>query len=163
MSLAIAPIASDAPIIASDPNTNRLTGNISTFFRQWLLIVTNLLQAAIAVQGTPFSQTINAALLTTTICRTTQAGLYQVMVYGRVTVPDGVASSFQVTIGWLEHGVALTRALTLVNGDLVTSQDDAIRVIYADATSNITIASTYASTTANKMHALLKAAVALVA
>lgn len=163
MATQLAPIASDAPIVASDPKTQQLTGNISTFFRKWLLALTQLLQAAVVVQGTALTKaTQNAALVTTTLWTTTQAGLYRVTYTVRVVAVDGVSSSVQVTIGWLDGGVAQTQIGATVNGDTTVSRDQTSLPMFVDANSTITIAASYASNTPGQMKYTLRAIAELV-
>lgn len=158
MAVQLAPIASDAPIVATDPTSEKLTGNISTFFRKWLLALTQLLQAAVTAQGTTLTKTgQTAALVTTTLWTTTVAGLYRVNYTVKVTAADGVSSSVQITIGWLDGGIALTSVGTNVNGDTTASFGDLSKVIHADSGSTITIAASYASNTPAKMVYALRA------
>jgi hypothetical protein len=104
---------------------------------------------------------LGAALGTTTIFTTRVAGRYRISYYTRKTVADGVSSSLTATIGWLEGGVPLTEAGTVLNVDNTGQYDSKTRDVYADAGVNLTIATAYASNTPGNMRYSLDASVEL--
>lgn len=79
-------------------------------------------------------------------------GLYCLWMYLRVTDPDPVSSSAQVTISWTNGGVVQSFVGTLVNGNLTTSKQQQIIPLYIDGNTVITYAVAYTSNTANDMH-----------
>jgi hypothetical protein len=127
------------------------TGSISIFFRlAWQLLVDSF-------QITPTVDALDktnqsAALVTTTLHLSTSGGRHDVHYSIVRTVNDGVSSSAQVTIGWVQNGVAKTfvaTALTEASG--LSYQGQAVP-IFVDVNSAITIAVGYASNTPNAMH-----------
>jgi len=124
-------------------------GTITTFFRlAWEALRSSFQLAPSVAVFSKVAQT--AALPTTTLFTTLQAGLYRVSWYLRVTGPDGVSSAVQVTIGWTET-LPLTRAGANVTGDTITSLDTGSVLLQVDAPTNLTIATSYASNTPNQM------------
>jgi hypothetical protein len=79
-------------------------------------------------------------------------GLYNLWMYLRVTDPDGVSSSAQVTITWTNGGVTQTFVGTNVNGDTTTSKQQQVIPLYIDGNTAITYEVAYASNTPNAMH-----------
>lgn len=73
-------------------------------------------------------------------------GLYRVSYYVRITTPGSVSSSLTVTVGWADHGTSLTLSGTAMTGNTTATLQQYIGMIYADAGSPITYATTYAST-----------------
>jgi hypothetical protein len=67
-------------------------------------------------------------------------------------MPDGVASSFQVTIGYVDGSVSLSHVGANVNGDTPSSLDKFVIEVYCDANTILSLSGTYASTTPAKMH-----------
>ena len=89
-------------------------------------------------------------------------GLYQVSIWSRVEVPDGVASAVQVTITYTSGGVVQTCVGTNVNGDTTTSKSQQIVPLWIDEGTAVTYQTSYASTTPNKMEYQLAIALQLV-
>ena len=100
-----------------------------------------------------------AALATTTIRTTLIQADYEVSYYIRKTAADGVSSSLTVTLSWTENGVAQTRAFAALTTDTTAANQSAVIPILADATTDITIAISYASNTPNAMTYLYRAGV----
>jgi len=151
MSAALAPIASTA-VIVEGQESGRGVGTITVFFRQWLLSLIARVQQAIFVSSPP-TKTINAtaAIVTATLHAVKFAGEYRVGYYFQKIVPDGAASTLQVTIGWLYRGVAQTFVGPLLATDTINAYQGGSIELMADANSDITYAIAYSSTTPNKM------------
>jgi hypothetical protein len=81
------------------------------------------------------------------------AGLYSVSWYLAVTIADGVSSSAQVAIAWVDNGnnKSYTGAAMTGNTTSTVQVNEAI-TIYSDAASPITYSVTYASNTPGQMH-----------
>lgn len=96
--------------------------------------------------------TQNAAIATTAVYTTLNAGRYRISYYIRKTQVDGVSSSLTVTLGWTESGVPLTETFAAIAADSVTTgkQEGSI-VIYADSATDLTFAVAYASNTPGQM------------
>lgn len=78
-------------------------------------------------------------------------GLYTVQLWSRVEVPDGAASSVQITITYTSGGVIQTFVGTLVNGNTTTSKSQQIVPIWVDGGTSLTYETAYASTTPGAM------------
>lgn len=79
------------------------------------------------------------------------AGLYRITYYARITRAAGTSSSLTVTLGWTDQGQALTPSGTAITGNTVTTFQSASILVYSDAASPITYATTYASVGAPTM------------
>lgn len=79
------------------------------------------------------------------------AGLYRVSWNARVKTPAGVASSFQVTIGYTDGGVAQTFVGTVLNGNTTTTKESQDEVLRIDLGTSITYALAYTSNPAAAM------------
>lgn len=80
------------------------------------------------------------------------AGLYRVCWAAKVVTVAGVASSFQVTVGWTWKSVAQQWVGTLKNGNLTTTYEaSSVPLMYVDAASPITYAVAYTSNPAAAM------------
>jgi hypothetical protein len=87
------------------------------------------------------------------------AGLYQVSWYARITTAAGVSSSLTVSIGWVEHGVALGFSGPALTGNTVTSVQTGTVLVQIDANSAITYSTIYASNPAGVMRYALTVSV----
>lgn len=93
----------------------------------------------------------NASIGVTALVPSAAQGRYRVTVHARVTTVDGVASSLIPVISYTNGGVACTQsgaALTSNNTGLPASWTFAV---IADASTPISFATTYASTTPGQM------------
>lgn len=123
-------------------------------WRRWLLLLresVDLSQVSIPVEA-QLDQ--NASLATTSMDGgTLSAGLYSVSWYLAITVADGVSSSAQVAIAWVDSGNAKSYTAAAVTGNTTsTVQVDQIITIYSDGASPISYTLTYASNTPGAMH-----------
>lgn len=141
------PIPLGVPIVVKDP----VFGAITEFYRlQWQnLIDGNTLTPNVALASLLTPQT--AAIPTTSAFVTATGGLYRVAYYLRKTVADGVSSSLQMTVGFVDHGGALTEVFPALTTDTASAHQSGSVLIWADATSTISYAIAYASNTPAKM------------
>jgi hypothetical protein len=91
-----------------------------------------------------------ASIGATNLVAAAPVGLYQVCWFVNVTRAATTSSSILVTIGW-NDGVALTKASTAQAGNTTSVYDQACFAAYAAAATNITYATTYASSGATTM------------
>jgi hypothetical protein len=145
----IAPINAQTPI-AEDAKGNPL-GYISRYFRQWLLAITTQLQSFVPTYPSLSLTGQAASLVTTTAYATTAAGLYRVSYYVRITQAATVNSSLTVTLGWLESTVALSQAFAAVTGNTIATIQSGSILVRADAESDLTVSTVYASAGATPM------------
>ena len=122
-------------------------------WRSWLR---NLRQeVARSAQGVPTVPLLNqqAAIPVTALDNGAQsAGLFSVSWYLAVVVAAGVSSSVQVTIAWVDQGVAKSYSAPALAGNTTTTvQVNEHLLIYSDAGSPITYAIAYASNPAGVM------------
>lgn len=125
-------------------------GGILYFFRARWQELQSAFQQTPTVASVALT-TQSAAIVTATVYTTPDAGIYRVSWYLRKTIADGVSSSVQITVGWVDHAVSLTESGAAVTTDTVTAQQSGSKVVYADAITDLTYAIAYASNTANKM------------
>lgn len=147
------PLDSQIPLIdvGKDAKTR---GYATYYFRERWNALQGRVQRVPYLAGDPISRAGQGAsiLATPLVLDTVPAGLYEVRWYARVTTPDGVSSSLQVTIGWTESGQALTVSGAAITGDSVTSIQSAIApLLQVDQGGSITYATTYASNTPGQM------------
>ena len=125
-------------------------GTVTDFFRlAWQAVIDGFQRVALVASVALAGQT--DAIATTTAYTVRSGGRYRVSWYLRKTIADGVASSLTITLGWVESGVALTESGAVVNTDSVIAQQNGSVTVVADASSDLTFAMAYASTTPNKM------------
>lgn len=125
-------------------------GLITTFFRLlWQTLVTSfgLTPDRAVVQAT----TVAASVTTQVAYTTLAAGWYRLSYYLRKTVADGVSSSLTLTWGWTDHGASLSEAQSALTTDTTAAQQSGTKLLYADGSSGLTFAISYASNTPAKM------------
>lgn len=139
MAAALPPIPLEAPV--TEDKTFVLTQDwwrwIDLFIRRFQKCAQTL--KAIALTG----QT--AAIVTSNLYTTLEAGVYRVSYAMRVTTPATTSSSLTITIGWSDAGVALSQSGAALTGNLVTSQQNGSFLVRCDGGSIITYAEAYAS------------------
>ncbi len=81
-------------------------------------------------------------------------GLYRLNYYLRTTTPGGASSAFQLTVGWIDGGVAQTLQSANVNGNTTTSLAQGSFVLHVDTDTKVTYAVSYASTPAGAAYDL---------
>lgn len=142
-------------LIAPPTRVPPLDGLPNPFAREWrdyLQTLQNVGQASPQILQEASIAGNTAAIPTTLLALpSVSAGFYRVSVYFLVTIPAGVTSSLQVTIGWTDHGLAASRVIpALVNGALAANGGDCIP-LHVDDNSPITYTVAYASNPANQM------------
>ena len=145
MPRALPPIPSNTPI--ADPKDGRIT----TFMRlRWQELVDGWAQSGSVATVPVLAQT--AALATTSVYTTFASGDYRVSWYLRKTRADGAASSATVTIGCVDQdGQALTYTGAALTVDSVAAWQSETKQIRCVASSDLTVAVAYSSTTPGQM------------
>jgi hypothetical protein len=95
-------------------------------------------------------QTQSASVAATAIATAVPAGLYLVCWSSQITRAATTSSSLTITLGW-NNGSAQTKANAALATNTLNAQDQACVAINAAASSNITLAATYASTGGTSM------------
>ena len=150
----IAPLSTTSELIARDQQ-GKLTGTITSYFRQWLLALTDRIGAAaqlLKVVTVPNVLAAGAAAIATTAAWTTTAtGLYRLTYVLRVTQQATVSSNLQLTLGWTRAGIALPAVFAaIVNGGPTSVQSGSV-LVRADNASDLTYATAYISAGATPM------------
>lgn len=136
----LAPIAADVAIVER-------TGVITRVFRQWLLALTDRLEAtATAVQRAIRLTDQQAAITTAKAATTVVAGLYRVSWAIRVTTVDSVSNSLTVTLGWVDGGVACTEVFPAITGNTVATVGHGSLTVHIDALADVTYEVAYGAT-----------------
>ena len=138
-----------APIPDGIAITERSGTGSGFFLLRWQELRDGFGSVPVAGSVTKTGQT--ASLATTAVLTLTSSGWYRISTYARVTSPDGVSSSLSVTVGWTENAQALTKTSAAMTGDTVTTGQSTETPVYADASTDLTVATTYASNTPNLM------------
>jgi LDH2 family malate/lactate/ureidoglycolate dehydrogenase len=147
----LTPIPADTPIVDKK-------GAITFYFRlAWQSLIDAFQQVPTVAATEVLAQA--AALVTTALYTTRAAGLYRISWYLRKTTADGVSSSLTLTLGWTETAFAQSEAQAAVAVDAVTAQQSGQKVVYADESTDLTIAVAYASNTPGAMKWRLDASV----
>lgn len=130
----------------------------------WLLPLTNSVNAAPQQIGLFIDRTGQSAAIVATALDggSLATGLYQLSIWSRVEIVDGVSSSVQVTVTYTSGGVVQTFVGTLVNGNLTTSKSQQTVPLWIDANTAVTYQTAYASNTPAMMRYQLTIALQLV-
>ncbi len=122
-------------------------------WRTWFLRLRQSVDlSSLAVKSVRLQGQNAAVAITSLDGGTLSAGLYAVSWYMTVVVAAGVSSSAQVTVAWVDHGVAKSYTAAGMTGNtLATVQGDQRVVLYSDAASPITFAVAYSSNSAGAM------------
>lgn len=88
---------------------------------------------------------LSASVGTTAALTTKSQGYYRLAYSVRITQAASTSSSLTVTLGWLETAVSVTLSGAAVTGNTTTSAQSGSVVVRADANSDLTYATTYAS------------------
>lgn len=128
------------------------SGHVGRTWLDWFITLRNLLNWAVKREQTVRLTAQGAAIATTNIpLNTLSAGLYRLSWYVRVTRAATTSSSVQLTLGWTDGSVALTKVGANVNGNTTASYDSDAVLIRVDKDSAMTYSATYASTGATSM------------
>ena len=148
-----------APIPQGLPITDEQGAATLFFLLRWQDLITSFTQTPTVAKVN--ASGLTAALATTAIRTLTVAGDYEVGYYIQKTTADGVSSSLTVTLSWTSNGIAQTRAFAALTTDTTGANQSAVIPIYADASTDVTIAVAYASNTPNTMAWLYRATLKL--
>lgn len=128
---------------------------LSTAWQATLRTVQELLEAVPVVSGFVEVDAQGSAISTTNVPAPPRKngtglaeGTYRVSYYLRTVTPGGVSSSFQLTLGWTDGGVAQSMTSAALNGNTTTSVVQGSAYLHVDTDSAVTYAVTYASTPA---------------
>lgn len=149
MAAQIDPPRSIAPISSSDPNSI-----VTSDWLLWFYQILQNLQGATRTLGSPLQLTgQNTAIGLSTLTLPTLAnGNCRVNWYIRIEVPDGVASSVALTIGFTDTAIALSKTFPAITGDTIATFGEGSMFVPIDQNTAITYQTSYGSVTPNKMH-----------
>lgn len=135
------------------PLVQPTTGAASRYWVQWWTDLRQMATDSPRVVVSPVSLTGQTASITTTNISPGQvaAGLYRLSYYARVTGPANVSSSLTTTLGWTDHGQALTASGAGLAANDILIPESLTLMVYSDALTPITYATTYASVAAARM------------
>ena len=120
-------------------------GTITAFFRLRWDSVQQATQVLPAIGAATITVPQAGAIGTTRLFTARVAGFYVLLAYLRKTTPAAGSSSLQLTWGWTDHGTPLTDAQPALTTDTSISNQSLMRVVYADANSDVTYSLAYAS------------------
>jgi hypothetical protein len=146
------------PIPDREPLIEQGTSYIDGIWYRWLSVLRNLGANSTGQTGSTLVKTGQHAAITTTslVLPALTNATYRVSGYLRVTTPDGVSSSVQLTLGWTESALTLSKTLAAVTGDTVTSVQDGQLTAFVDQGSALTYSTAYSSNTPGAMQYTLR-------
>lgn len=151
------PIPYNDPVVERDQDTEdpkrRIIGTISRLWGRFIQtsILKRLDACAIRLKKVDLAGQ-NATIGPTVIALALlPGGFYRVNYNIRVQVPAGVASSYELIIGWLDGGVAQSFTTGVIAGNTTTTQSQRTFPIQIDQNSSITYAVNYTSNPAANM------------
>jgi hypothetical protein len=140
------------PLPLGDPIATRTGLCGDTWSRLFAEMVKIIDQTPNQIVDPPSVTAQSAAIATTTLAPAQQiAGLYRVTWYARITTAAGVASSLTVTVGFSDHGQAMTFSGAAIAGNTVTSAQSESVMFYSDEFTAITYSTAYVSNPASAM------------
>lgn len=137
-------------LIERDQETNALTEFVTTPFQQWLLSLTQRIQASTGALNV-VTLTGQAASIGATSFGTLPAGLYEVTWYARITQAATTSSSLTVTMGWTESGITLAKSFPAITGNTTGTVDSGTFMVRNDSNTLINYSTTYATVGATPM------------
>lgn len=151
MALAITSPPIQSPLVEPPAMGKTPTWLATRVWLDWLNSLVSRAQVAAYVVASATLAAQNASIGVTALVPSAAQGRYRITVHARVTTVDGVASSLIPVISYTNGGVACTQsgaALTSNNTGLPASWTFAV---IADASTPVSFATTYASTTPGQM------------
>ena len=144
-SIAPPPISND--LVSFTDKDPSIRGKITPIWANWLqLSLLAPVQSSSQLIGSVTKTAQTAAILTTPIpLASLSSGRYRITWYARVTAAAAMSSSFQVTLGWTETGVAQTFVGALANGNLTTTNQSQSFMAQIDQATALSYAVAYAS------------------
>lgn len=139
---------------------------LSRKFYLWLYEIWGRIKVCIALAGPVYAKTNqSASIVAATIYTVTQAGLYRVGYYARVTTIPTTSFSLTVAVSWRDGAVTKTQTFTAFTGApgaLASAFQSGEITVRADSGTLITMTVTYASVGATAMIFAIDAPVELV-
>jgi hypothetical protein len=134
------------------PRTNDVLqtqkGKIAQWWDNWFQEIAKMLDAANtgAVSLSAQSASVAATNITPdTPTASLAAGLYQISYSARITQAAGISSSLTPAFGWTDGGVACSFTGAAMTGNSTNTTQQAVIPIQVDAGTNVSYATTYAS------------------
>jgi hypothetical protein len=123
----------------------RISGRVTHAMRYWLLSVTDRINNTPERLGTVEKTTQAASLSATAIAVPSIApGVYRISAAARITRAASSSSSLTITFGWTQ-AVACTVSGTAMTGNTTATTGSLVAIVRADQATNLTYATTYAS------------------
>lgn len=121
------------------------TGAASRYWVQWWTDLRQMATDSPRVVVSPVALTGQGSSITTTSISPGQvaAGLYRFSYYMRLTTAASTSSSLITTLGWTDHGQALTVSGPGLTANLVTIPESYSIMMYSDALTPITYATAF--------------------
>lgn len=138
-------------LVEREQQTNRVTDQITTVFRQWLLSLTGRIGTASHFASPATVSGSGASIGVTALGAAVAPGIYRVSFYARITRPGTVSSSLTVTLSWTDGGVACTKSFTAITGNTTGTTGSETYLVRSDSGTNVSYSTTYASVGATTM------------
>jgi len=141
--MALDPVPNTTPINAAESKLWQL----QQVWYQWLNRLRQMVNAAVGIVGDA-ALTAQAASIAATALNpgTLAAGLYRASYAVQVTRASSATSGIQVLLAWTSGGVAQSFSGTNLTTNLTTTHEGQSVTMLVDASTNVTYATTYAST-----------------
>lgn len=152
MALNPPPMPTETPLVETDRTMN-------WFWTQFFVARDQLIQAAATTLVDEVVVSQAAAIGATPLDIGTNAALYRVNLYTRITQPATVSSSLTPTFRWTEGGVSLSKTYTALTGNTTTTYLVDVFPVRVDATTSLTYETAYASVGATPMQYSMEIAV----
>ena len=143
-------IGKPAPLM--DAVVNRVNGLLSPPWQEWFArLPTTLHSIPNIVNVTELTEQNTSLSATDFSLAVLPAGLYRVSYLARITTAAGVSSSLTVALAWTDAGVAKALTGAAITANTTATYQSADVLIYVDAGTDVTYATTYASNAASAM------------
>ena len=124
---------------------NRISGRVTQAMRYWLLSLADRINATPERTGTVEKTTQAASISATVIALPSIApGVYRLSAAARITRAATSSSSLTLTFGWTQ-AVACAVSGAAITGNTTATTGSLVAIVRADEATNITYATTYAS------------------
>lgn len=141
-----------AEVTLPGKDAKTVPANLSNGWGMFLTQMLDVLGLAPTRQSAAMLTTQAASISTSDLTDGTWgAGLYRLTYYARITRAGTISSSLTVTFGWTDATQAVTASGAAITGNTVTTIQTGTILIYSDAASPITYATTYATAGATTM------------
>lgn len=127
-----------------------MVGKAWEYFFRWVQALLNVAPQVVGdVTLTTQAASIGATTIPTTFPALPNArllpGLYRVSYYTRVTRAASTSSELTISLRWVDGGITITQAGTLLNGNTTSIYQQATFIIRVDSETQISYLTTYAS------------------